>query len=296
MASVNASLSAVRQLWSSHPRQWEDFAYVYPVISRRSRGLSIGINLNPDRRCSFNCVYCSVDHLTAPVTTRIHLARLQTELLTMLELVRSGQLWQHVLFTRTPQPLRRLNDIAFSGDGEPTLYAKLDHVVRITLDCLSQFPALKKTKLILITNATGLHLSSTLRALELMDQHPGEIWAKLDAGTDEYYRDINRSRFPYQRILKHILLTGRQRPLIIQSLFLRFQGRRFPMGEFDAYIGRLRQLLEGGCRIKAVHLYTIARPPKEKTALPLSNLQLDRLADRLRKQIPQLPVEVFYKS
>ena len=43
---------AIRNTWNAvrdHARTYQDFTYVYPVISRRSRGLSIGVNLNPDK-------------------------------------------------------------------------------------------------------------------------------------------------------------------------------------------------------------------------------------------------------
>src|ERR1043165_10260729 len=35
--------------------------FVYVVVSPRARGLSIGVNMNPDRKCNFQCVYCEVN-------------------------------------------------------------------------------------------------------------------------------------------------------------------------------------------------------------------------------------------
>src|SRR6478736_6133962 len=35
--------------------------FVYAVISQRAHGLSIGINLNPDKCCNFDCAYCEVN-------------------------------------------------------------------------------------------------------------------------------------------------------------------------------------------------------------------------------------------
>ena len=49
---IESSWAAVRD----HTRHFTDFTFVYPVISRRSRGLSIGVNLNPDKVCNFDCV------------------------------------------------------------------------------------------------------------------------------------------------------------------------------------------------------------------------------------------------
>ena len=44
-----------------HPRTHAGNRYVYPVISRRAGGLSIGINLSADKLCNFHCIYCQVD-------------------------------------------------------------------------------------------------------------------------------------------------------------------------------------------------------------------------------------------
>ena len=47
-----------------HRREWREFDYAYPVLSRRSKGISLGVNLNPDKICNFDCVYCEVDRNT----------------------------------------------------------------------------------------------------------------------------------------------------------------------------------------------------------------------------------------
>ena len=58
--SIQSSWAVVQD----HSRVFRDLIFVYPVISRRSQGLSIGVNLNPDKRCNFDCVYCEVDRRT----------------------------------------------------------------------------------------------------------------------------------------------------------------------------------------------------------------------------------------
>src|SRR6185369_1894251 len=112
-------------LFTQHSRSWRDNRFVYPVISRRSKGLSIGVNLNPDQACNFDCVYCSVDRTTpasAPTVRSVDLEGVRTELDHLLGLAVSGVIWNEPPFDRTPPELRRLNDVAFSGDGEPTSY------------------------------------------------------------------------------------------------------------------------------------------------------------------------------
>src|SRR3982750_345300 len=109
-------------LFTQHSRSWRDNRYVYPVISRRSKGLSIGVNLNPDKVCNFDCVYCCVDRTVPPTYREVDMSVLDDELSRMLELASSGEIWQIPPFDQTTARLRRINDVAFSGDGEPTSF------------------------------------------------------------------------------------------------------------------------------------------------------------------------------
>src|SRR4051794_40604881 len=148
---------AILPLFTQHSRSWRDNRYVYPVISRRSKGLSIGVNLNPDKVCNFDCIYCCVDR-TVPATIReVDLEMLGDELKHMLELVTSGELFQQAPFDATPVHLRRLNDIAFSGDGEPTSFPKFEDACELSASLLQQAGLEQSVKLVVITNATLFH-------------------------------------------------------------------------------------------------------------------------------------------
>jgi wyosine [tRNA(Phe)-imidazoG37] synthetase (radical SAM superfamily) len=284
---------SLRQLYTAHPRRWREFAYVYPVLSRRSKGLSIGVNLNPDKVCNWDCVYCQVDRSVPPTVTSVDLEQLVAELDWMLGYAASGAIWSDEQFAGVPADLRRVNDIAFSGDGEPTTYARFDDVVE-------RAAALKRThnlpgmKLIVLTNMTMAHRPQVQRGLAILDENNGEIWAKLDAGTQGYYEQIDRSAVKLDRILTNIREAGRIRPLVIQSLFMRFHGSPTPPAEFEAYLDRLAELLAAGARLKLVQLYTIARGTAESYVAPLQRTELDALAARLRARLPDLPCETYY--
>src|SRR6185369_12034336 len=79
-----------QRAFTLHERVWRQNRYVYPVVSRRSKGISIGINLNPDKVCNFDCIYCSVDRKIASGIADVDLTLLRRELAEMLELARSG--------------------------------------------------------------------------------------------------------------------------------------------------------------------------------------------------------------
>jgi wyosine [tRNA(Phe)-imidazoG37] synthetase (radical SAM superfamily) len=117
-----------------------------------------------------------------------------------------------------------------------------------------------------------------------MDANQGEIWAKLDAGTDAYYKRVNRTTVRLDRILQNLLLTARARPIIIQSLFLRMHGEPMPPEELAEYCSRLQTLVREGAQIREVHLYTIARPTPEPFCGKLTKAELEAMAQTVREK------------
>ena len=276
-----------------HRRIWQDFDYCYPVISRRSKGVSLGVNLNPDKVCNFDCVYCEVDRITPAKRKDIDLDQLEREMATLLDLTLDGTLFRVAPFDSAKPDQRRLNDIAFSGDGEPTTAREFPEVI-LRMASLLEARGLTEVKLVLITDSSRLQAPEILRGLETMMAHRGEVWAKLDAGTEAYYRVIARSAIPFHRILANLLATARRWPITIQTLFLSWQGQGPPEAEVDAYIGRLRELQAAGGMLQGLQLYTVARPTPEAEARPLKAVELDAIAARVRMALPEVPVEVFY--
>jgi wyosine [tRNA(Phe)-imidazoG37] synthetase (radical SAM superfamily) len=289
-------------LFISHPRGFAANRYVYPVLSRRSGGISIGVNLSVDRVCNFDCVYCQVDRtisLLPPAgegpgvrATDVDLKRLAEELDRMVEMVRSGRIFDGPPFRNVLAPLRRLNDIAFSGDGEPTASPHFAEAVEICAE-IRRRHRLDDVKIVLITNATLLDRPEVRRALETLDAANGEIWAKLDAGTEAYYRTVNRSAVPWRKILDNLHLTAAVRPIVIQTLFMRMHNEPPPETELEAYCDRLCEISSAGGKIRLVQIHTIARPPAEPWAAALSNAEVDAIADRVRRRTG-LPVAAFY--
>src|SRR5258705_7098469 len=113
-------------LHTDQARRFAANRFVYPVLSRRSGGISIGVNLNPDKVCNFDCIYCQVDRRSEAETKFVGTEQLLAEIDHMLGLVSGGELFHEEPFRDVPSELRRLNDIAFSGDGEPTTYRNFD--------------------------------------------------------------------------------------------------------------------------------------------------------------------------
>ena len=286
-------MSDLIQAHLDHRRVWRDFDYCYPVISRRSRGVSLGVNLNPDKVCNFDCVYCEVDRLTPAKRKDLDLDLLDKELGLLLDLATSGEIYGIPPFDSARPEQRRLNDIAFSGDGEPTTAREFAEVVA-RVASLKKQRGLDLVKLVLITDSSRLQAPEVVKGLETLMANQGEIWAKLDAGTEAFYREICRSQMPFQKILDNLLATARRWPILIQTLFLSWQGQGPSADEVAAYCDRLEAILAQGGQLRAIQLYTVARPTPEAEARPLSRQEMDDLAAQVGARLPSLPIEVYY--
>lgn len=264
--------------------------YVYAVITSRARGLSVGVNVNPDRHCNFDCPYCEVRR-TGRERFPVHLPLLRRELREMLLLAREKRLRTLPAFARVPEELLALREVALSGDGEPSLAPEFRDIVSEVLAIRrSLFPF----KLVLITNGTGLHRPPVREGIGLFAPED-ELWIKLDAGTEEGMRRINRPgkrRPPLERVLKNIAAAGALRPVVIQSLFCEMEGRGPDEAELDAYLERLRELQAAGTRISLVQVYSVSRAPARPGCTHLPLRELSRIARRVR-EVTGLRAEVF---
>lgn len=283
---------ALRDAYARHERRWADNRYVYAVVSRRSGGLSVGINLNPDKACNFDCLYCQVDRTVPPVVRRVDLARLAQELDLVLTAARDGWLYEAAPFDAIAPGDRGVRDLAFSGDGEPTASPRFKEAVEIAVDARRRF-ALWDAKIVVLTDAAYLHRPRVREALALLDDHNGEIWAKLDAGTEPYFQLVDRPNVSLDTVVANILDAARVRAVVIQSLFCRVDGTPPPPDEIEAYARRLEGILAAGGRLKAVQVYTIARRPASPRVSPLADAELDAIAAAVAARVA-VPVEVYY--
>jgi len=285
------SADSSTQIFQQHSRLFEDNRFVYPVVSRRSQGVSVGVNLNPDKICNFDCIYCQVNRRSESETRFVEMDQLLTELQSVLQLVNSRELFEHPAFAQTPDKLRRLNDIAFSGDGEPTTFRNFDQIIERAAE-IKQQQVSDDVKMVLITNASMFHRPHVQRGLEILDHNNGQIWAKLDAGTEDYYKLIERTSIPFQRILDNITAAALVRPIVIQSLFMNVRGVPPDAAEIEAFCERLAEVQAAGGSLQLIQIYTVARQPAESFVSALTIPQLQEIANRV-KQTTGLPTAVF---
>ena len=272
-------------------RDFLDNRFVYTVFSSRARGLSIGINMNPDSACNFDCVYCEVKRGgETPREQPLIVEVMAEELKKTLTVVGDGRLRERPWFRSMPEELFALRQVALSGDGEPTLAPNFFEAVEavVHVRALGAFPFFK---LVLITNGTGLDQPQVRQGLKLFT-NSDEVWVKLDGGTQAYLDKVNKMDVPLEKLLGNILDLGRQRPVVIQSLFPAINREGPPREEIQQYAERLRELRVNGAQIRLVQIYSATRPTPNSSCGHLSLKMLSQIAQTVR-QIAGLKAEVF---
>jgi len=252
--------------------------YVYPVVSRRAGGVSIGINLNPNNACNWRCIYCQVPGLTRGAAPAIALPQLEQELRRMLdEVVHGDFLQRHVV-----EGARHLEDIAFSGNGEPTSASEFPQAVALVENVLRDFDLLGNIKLRLITNGSQIDRPGVLEGIARLAHCNGEVWFKVDAATTSGIARINDVHLRPEAVLQRLRSCARQSPTWVQTCVFALDGMPPDETEIGAYLELLQQ---AGSDIAGVHLYGLARPSMQPEAPRLGRLPetwLEGLARRIR--------------
>ena len=245
--------------------------YVYPVVSRRSGGVSVGINLNPNNACNWACIYCQVPNLTRGTAPPIDLPLLEKELRTMLSAIVHGDFMQ----TRVPEGVRHLNDIALSGNGEPTSSKEFPQVIDLIGEVMTDFDLAAKIKLILITNGSLIDRPRVQEGLQKMAKLNGEVWFKLDSTTAQGLRRINQTRTPPEKHFERLKLAASLCPTWIQSCVFAIDGKKPDEVEQATYLDLVRRIRKERIPVQGVLLYGLARPSLQPAAPRLSALSVE---------------------
>ena len=279
-------------LYQNHSRSFKENRYVYPVLSRRSKGISVGINLNPDKVCNFNCIYCQVDRNGSAPGISVDISQICRELAETLEMIKTGEIFLIPPFDKVPPELRHISDIAISGDGEPTMFPGFYEVVKEVLKIKEEWEERGHFPLVLISNSTGLNRPKVQDAIDLIYKNNGEVWLKLDAGSEDFHKKVSGSDIPLKVIIQNIKSVAIRHPVVIQSCFFRIDNSPFPISEIEDYCLLLKEIVESGGKIRLIQIYTVARPPREDYVSPLSQNELNFIADKVH-ELTNIPTEIY---
>jgi wyosine [tRNA(Phe)-imidazoG37] synthetase (radical SAM superfamily) len=274
--------------FDDHSRDAAGLVYVYPVVSRRSGGVSVGINLNPNNACNWACAYCQVEGLVRGAAPQIDLELLTRELDGFLGLAMTGA-WMEA---NAPAGARRITDIALSGNGEPTTCGQFPEVIERVIEARER--AGLQVPIVLITNGSRVHLDPVQRGLRAMAGAGGQVWFKLDRATAAGREAVNRIEGGAGRATEQLALAAGCCPTRVQTCMYTVDGVPPAEAELQAYLALLQREVEAGTTLDGVTLYGLARPSMQPGAERLGRVTpewLEALAERVR-EATALPVAV----
>jgi wyosine [tRNA(Phe)-imidazoG37] synthetase (radical SAM superfamily) len=266
---------------TDHARDAVGMTYVYPVISRRAGGVSVGINLNPNNACNWRCVYCQVPNLVRGTAPVIDLALLEHELTDFLQQLLHGDF----MTTRVPEGARRLNDIAISGNGEPTSAREFADIVALIGQVMARFDLVGKIKLVLISNGSLLDKAYVQAGVRRMADLNGEVWFKLDSATRDGLQRINHSEISPARQFEYLKIAASLCTTWLQTCVFGFDSAAPSAVEQQAYLAMLARVQAEQLPLQGVLLYGLARPSMQPEAAQLSALPaiwLETFAEQIR--------------
>jgi len=259
---------------ANHDRDSAALRYVYPVVSRRAGSVSVGINLNPNNACNWRCIYCQVPNLTRGAAPKIELPVLEQELRGFLNELLHGDFME----TRVPEGLQRINDIALSGNGEPTSSAEFARVIEMIARVRGEVALPETVKTVLITNGSLLYRDEVRQGLCAMAKLNGEVWFKLDRASEAGMQKINDTQISLGKVRDNLIAAIACCPTWLQTCWFALDGEPPSTQDEDDYLAFLSSLLRDGHKPQGVLLYGLARPSMQPevprlSALPAQHLQ-----------------------
>jgi len=266
---------------NNHSRDSAGLRYVYPVVSRRAGGVSVGINLNTNNACNWRCMYCQVPDLVRGTAPALDLALLERELRGFLHELLHGDFMRQ----RVPEGMRRINDIALSGNGEPTSAEEFTEVIELISRLRVELQLDPALKTVLITNGSLIFRENVQQGLRRMAQLNGEVWFKLDRASDAGMLRVNDTHMSMSKVREHLVSAIALCPTWLQTCWFALDGKAPGAQDESDYLEFLAGLLREGIRPQGVLLYTLARPSLQAEAprlIALDARQMDAFAARIR--------------
>jgi len=240
-----------------------------PVNSRRL-GLSQGIDLLPPKTCNFNCIYCEINkapQLSCKRGEHVPTATILAELDELLE---------------DAARVRDLDVFTITASGEPTLHTGIGAIIRHIK---------KKTDkpVAILTNGSQLYRKEVRQDLLAADI----VIPSLDAARPESFRRVNRPAkcsADLETIIRGIADFSREfagevwlEVLLVENI-----------NDSPEDIAALQEAI-GRIRPTRVQLNTVARPPFESFARPLTRRRMEEIKREIEKGYDR-PVDILAGS
>ncbi len=240
--------------------------HIFGPVNSRRLGRSLGIDLLPRKICNFDCIYCEVGPTTNLTCER-------------REYVPTGEIIAEIEeFCSDPARMESVDVVTVTASGEPTLHSGLGRILRFLKERTGKPVAV-------LTNGTNLSRRDVAADLSVADV----VIPSLDAVLPESFRKLNRPArcVDLGEMIEGLVgfshaFTGE---LWLEVLIVK--GINDSGENIEALIKVIRRM-----KLSRVQLNTVARPPLEKFARPVSREALEETAARIASEtaVPRVDI------
>ena len=241
--------------------------YIFGPVNSRRLGRSLGVDLFTDKICNLNCIYCEVGP-TVRLTCDRGAYTPTDEIL--LELER---------FFSRPGYKKDIDTVTITASGEPTLHAGLGRILSFLRNQVD-------TRIALLTNGTTLDDETVRREVSLADV----VIPSLDAALPESFRRLDRPArcLDLEKVIEGLVTFSRQfaGQLWLEILFA--EG----INDDDRDLQALAEVI-ARMRLDRIQINTVARPPLESFARPLTKARLQEIGHFFQTRFADIPVDLL---
>ena len=239
--------------------------YIFGPVASRRFGMSLGIDLSPDKkRCNFDCIYCELEP-AKPVDVYDNPPKVEE------------------IFDEVKKAVDEFDFevLTITSNGEPTLYPYLNELI-------DKLKTLNK-KLLILSNSSTINRKNIQNALKKLDI----VKLSLDSADEKTFKKIDRphKNINLQEIIKGIIEFRKiyKGELIIEILVVK------GINDKDEEFKKLNDVL-AKINPNRVDISTIDRPPAYKVE-GVSTDRLFELAEYIKNQNVFIPTrkKINYK-
>jgi wyosine [tRNA(Phe)-imidazoG37] synthetase (radical SAM superfamily) len=253
---------------TDHNRDVVGLKYIYPVISRRAGGLSIGINFNSNNACNWRCLYCQVPDLKRGSSPEMDFSLLKKELNYFLNEVLYGDFYQRF---NVPKEQQIIKDIAISGNGEPTSLKGFEQAIQFIGECATALDIFPQANFVLITNGSLMHRQEVQQGLKILNNYKSEVWFKLDSATSKGLSLINNTALSPQTQFANLITATNLCKTKLQTCLVNYRNQGLLETEKQTYLLLLKNLKKQ-TNLNDIMLYTVARESLQPEATDLKKM------------------------
>ena len=223
-----------------------DFRHLYGPVPSRRLGLSLGVDIIPPKTCSISCIYCQVG-----ITEKTTVER--------KDYIKSDEILNEI--SRKLKTPPKPDWITFSGSGEPTLNSEIGKIIK-GIGEITDIPVC------VITNGTLLWMPEVRENISGADA----VMPSLDSAIESTFSRICN---PHESLAVGKIVDGLVEfrkeyagKIWLEILFVK--GFNDSPEEIDALLKAVEKI-----NPDSIQLNTVARPPAESCAKPVSVFKLE---------------------